>query len=198
MITRHALMLATVVTLTAIVAGPASSQTSPAALQIRTPPRGEVSGAAAATIRGHANRLRVVPSNCRVADARPCSSTAGLRAAVCRRSNPAFKANLPNVRVSFVLQAIANDIVANGGVNGDPFTFVEWLTTSSAASVEHGGPYGYILPPPGVTWDGDDLYHMVIYDALVFNACESFSSFPVEHDAVDRGQRQRDWRIQRQ
>ena len=64
-----------------------------------------------------------------------------------------------------------------------PLTFVEWLTTSSAASVEHGGPYGYTLPPPGVTWDGDDLYHTLIYDALVFNACESFSTFPVQHDA---------------
>ena len=30
---------------------------------------------------------------------------------------------------------------------------------------------------------GDDLFHTLIYDALVFNACESFAAFPVDHDA---------------
>ena len=47
-----------------------------------------------------------------------------------------------------------------------------------------GGPYGYPLPGPGVTWDEDDLYHTLIYDALVLNACENFPLFPVEHDAL--------------
>jgi hypothetical protein len=28
----------------------------------------------------------------------------------------------------------------------------------------------------------DDLSQTVIYDALVFNACDNFASFPVQHD----------------
>ena len=119
-----------------------------------------------------------------VADVRPCSSTEGPPAPRCQPSNRSSRRNLPNVRVSFVLQEISHRIVANGGVNGDPGTFVEWSTTSAAASEEHGGPYGYPLPGPGVTWDGDDLYHTIIYDALVLNACENFPVFPVEHDAL--------------
>jgi hypothetical protein len=50
--------------------------------------------------------------------------------------------------------------------------------------VEKGGPYWHPLPPPGKKWGGDDLYQTLIYDALVFNACDSFAAFPVKHDAV--------------
>jgi len=181
MITKHLLMLSSAVALTAITAGTASSQTSPT-----SPPP--------ATTRAFLAPLParfVVPST----DSRFCTELSGRRCppvlvyggaagGALPTVEAAFKANLPNVRVSFVLQALSNTIVANGGVNGDPFAFVEWTTTSSAASVENGGPYGYPLPPAGTTWSGDDLYMPVIYDALVFNACDSFASFPVRHDAV--------------
>jgi hypothetical protein len=98
--------------------------------------------------------------------------------------DPAFKLDLPNVRVTFVLQSIANTAVTNGGVVPDADTFVRWTTTGAAAAQEHGGPFGYTVPPPGATWDGDDIYHTIIYDALVLNACESFAPFPVDHEAV--------------
>ena len=97
--------------------------------------------------------------------------------------DPAFKLDLPHVRVSFVLQSISNTAVSNGGVQPDTDTFVRWMTTSSAASEERGGPYGYTLPAPGVSWDGEELYHAILYDALVLNACDSFGPFPVVHDA---------------
>ena len=76
-------------------------------------------------------------------------------------------------------------MVANGGINPGATTFVNWSTTSPAAWQEHGGPFGYTLPPPGVTWDGDEsVPTRSSYDALVLDACESFSPFPVTHDAT--------------
>jgi hypothetical protein len=96
---------------------------------------------------------------------------------------PAFKSYLPHVRVSFVLQRIDNEIVLNDGVELDPLDpYVETLTTSSAASVEHeAGSYSFDGPQPGGTLHFD--YAVLMYDALVYNACDSFSVFPVEHTA---------------
>jgi hypothetical protein len=93
----------------------------------------------------------------------------------------AFKADLPHVRVTFVVQRVENEIVANGGVNLGVYSW-PWVssTSSSAASVETDFT-GYVLPKPDDVWD-DGLYFRV-YDALVFNACETFSVFPVDHTA---------------
>jgi hypothetical protein len=183
MIPRHVLMLSTAVALTTMAAGTASSQTSNLVLQPRVPrikfltplPAPTVVNLTATTFCQQLQGLRCPP----------VLTNGGGAGNALPTIEPVFKANLPNVRVSFVLEEIENEIVAGGGVSGDPYAFVEWLTTSSAASIETGGPYGYPLPPPGVTWD--DLYHAVIYDAIVFNACESFSAFPVDHDASIEG-----------
>lgn len=100
---------------------------------------------------------------------------------------PAFQADLPNVRASFVVQDISNEVVAGGGVEtmGGDVSFVNWFTTSTAADVEQTGPFAWSLPEPGETWQ--DISHfgggggLLIYDALVLNACNTFSSFPIEH-----------------
>jgi len=94
-----------------------------------------------------------------------------------------FKANLPNVRVSFVVQQISHEAVTGGGVLGDDVAgdIVTWTTHSPAASVELGGPYGWGLPRAGETWSDTSL---TVYDALVFGACGTFSSFPVAHTAI--------------
>ena len=98
--------------------------------------------------------------------------------------DPALKADLPHVRVSMVLQEVANVIVSNGGVAVAGLNpLVEWATTGSAASVENGGPYGYTLPGPGTTWNNFGP-HTILYDALQFNACNGFAAFPITHDAV--------------
>jgi hypothetical protein len=181
MITRHLLMLSCAVALTVMATGTASSQTSPGSLPATTTPVKFLSPLPS---------RYVIPSTtatrCREQPGRRCPPIlvyGGKAGNPLPTIDPAFKANLPHVRVSFVLQEISNKAIANGGVN-DTTTFVEWTTTSAAASVENGGPYGYPLPTPGNTWDGDDLYHTLIYDALVFNACGSFAVFPVTHDAV--------------
>jgi hypothetical protein len=180
MITRHMLRVSCAIALTVMAAGTASSQTSPGSLPATT---------TTLTFLSPLPSRYVIPSTtatrCREPGRRcpPILVYGGKAANALPTIEPAFKANLPHVRVSFVLQEISNKAIANGGVN-DSLTFVEWTTTSGAASVENGGPYGYPLPPPGNTWDSDDLYHTLIYDALVFNACGSFASFPVTHDAV--------------
>jgi hypothetical protein len=180
MITRKLLMFSTAVALTAIAAGTASSQTWNLVLQPRAPRAKFLTPLPAPTM-----VMTTDTAFCLQLQGRRCPpvlTNGGGAGNALPTIEPVFKANLPNVRVSFVLEKIANEIVAGGGVNGDPYALVEWLTTSADASVEHGGPYGYALPPPGETWD--DLYHAVIYDALVFNACESFSGFAVTHDAT--------------
>jgi hypothetical protein len=173
MITKHVLMLSCAVALTAMAAGAASSQTSPRLSA--TPP--------AVTFLSPLPSRFVVPSTtatpCREQPGRKCPPIlvyGGKAGNALPTIDPGFKANLPHVRVSFVLQEISNKVVTNGGIS-DSLTFVEWLTTSLAASVEKGGPYGYPLPPAGKTWDEDDLYHTLIYDALVFNAAEASRRF---------------------
>jgi hypothetical protein len=97
---------------------------------------------------------------------------------------------LPNVRVSFFVQEISHEVVANDGVQTSPteVVFVNWTTTGSTAYVEEGGLYVFPLPEPGQTYDsstpGFGPHGLLIYDALVLNACGSFSSFPVEHEGT--------------
>lgn len=104
---------------------------------------------------------------------------------------PKITANLPNVRVSFFIQEISNEIIANGGVETAPgdFEFVEWLTTGSEADEENGGPFGWSLPGPGDTYNNFGAPHagpfgLMVYDALVLGACESLTSFDVQHEAT--------------
>jgi hypothetical protein len=91
---------------------------------------------------------------------------------------PVIKADLPHVRVSFVLQEVFHEVIANGGVN--TFPLVRWLTAGSAADLQNDESVAN-LPVPNGTWNADDV---LIYDALVFDACESFTTFPVVHDAA--------------
>jgi hypothetical protein len=180
---RHVVMLSTVLVVTAIAAGTASSRASEsAALQTRTP---------TSFLTPLPARLVFTPTDspyCRDLQGARCPPAlvySGPGGPALPTIEPAFKADLPNVRVSFVLQQISNTAVAGGGINPGATTFVEWLTTSPTASQEKGGPYGYTLPPPGVTWSADEIYHSIIYDALVLDACEAFPPvFVVDHDAV--------------
>ncbi|MFH0343757.1 MAG: hypothetical protein ACHBNF_16910 [Chromatiales bacterium] len=62
---------------------------------------------------------------------------------------------------------------------------VQWFTSGTEADVETDSPaFGFVwpLPGPGGTENlgGDGV---IIYDALVFNACGSFSSYPVKHSS---------------
>lgn len=104
---------------------------------------------------------------------------------------------LPHVRVSFYVDEITNVPVKNGGVGSskdepkkDEPNFVEWVTDGSPVDDELGGPYGWALPGPGETYDEFGPHAgpsgLRVYDALVFNACGSFASFDVAHDAVAR------------
>jgi hypothetical protein len=170
-------MLSAAVALTAITAGTASSQTS-------SPPRTPTT-----FLQPLPARLVFTPTTSKFCKGLPtylCPPVlvyGGAAGPGLPTTDPAFKANLPHLRVSFVLHEIENIVIDNGGVIPSTTTFVQWLTTSAAASQEKGGPYGYTLPLPGVTWDEDDLYHTLIYDALVLDACETFGVFPVTHDA---------------
>jgi hypothetical protein len=174
MIARRYLMLPMAAALTAIAVGALSSQTSFAQTQ---PPR----GAFLTPLPSPA----VVPQTspfCRALPGRRCPPilTYGREAGGAPPTlEPVIKADLPHVRVSFVVQEIFHQVIANGGVNTGPT--VTWETDGSAASIELGGPYDLWLPAPNGT---DNEHAWLIYDALVFDACESFPTFPVVHDAT--------------
>jgi hypothetical protein len=99
--------------------------------------------------------------------------------------------NYRNVRVSFYVTAISNEIVANGGVEVERLVLLRWLTSSPAADVQHSGPFDFIVPAPGESLSDLGMYPgngnpsgLLIYDALVFDACGAFASFPVDHEAT--------------
>ena len=121
----------------------------------------------------------------------PILTSGGITSGGIPTIEPAFKANLPHVRVSFFIQEISNQVIANGGVetdSADDWEFVNWTTTGADADIENSGPYGWSLPAPGQTYDSFGPHGgssgLMIYDALVFNACGSLSSFPVEHEGI--------------
>ena len=98
--------------------------------------------------------------------------------------DPAKKARVPNVRVSFVLQRV--QVVGDAAAWLDPtdlYFYIEWWTHSPSADVEE---------ETGMTVDGSiqldeqGYFHTppVIYDALALNACNGFSSFPIDHRVV--------------
>ncbi len=116
----------------------------------------------------------------------PVVSSGGIPGGVWMPEN--FGYNYRNVRVSFYVDEISNEIVANGGADVVNTGFVSWLTSSSEADLENGGPYGWTLPGPGQTYSDFGPHGgpsgLLIYDALVFNACGAFASFPVDHEAT--------------
>src|SRR5215203_297362 len=95
--------------------------------------------------------------------------------------DPAFKADLPNIRVSLVVQSMSNEIVANGGVAADPDRALWWTIGNTGTVpiflVDETGTSATALPDFGAP-DDDDL---LIYDAIVFGACESLSSFHIDY-----------------
>ena len=87
-----------------------------------------------------------------------------------------------NLRVSFVLQEMENEIVSGGGV--DIPAWAVWETTSSAATDESGGPFSLPAPGPGETWDVP--HANLIYNAIVEDGCGNTPVFPVEfHSSVN-------------
>jgi hypothetical protein len=177
MTARRVLVLPIAATLTAIAVGALSSQTSHAQT---APPR-----AAFLTPLPPPTVVQSTSPFCRGLQGRQCAPVLTYGGAARHdlpTIEPKIKADLPHVRVSFVLEEISHAVVANSGITTG--AMVEWLTTGSAAAVENGGPWTYSLPPANVTWDEDDLHHTLLYDALVFNACESFPVFPVVHDTA--------------
>ena len=95
---------------------------------------------------------------------------------------PSIRHSKPTCRmysVSMVLQEITNEIVANGGVEGSDgihnHARVEFTTNGEPVP-----PFTlYQLPGPGAP---PASYAEVIYDTLLFNQCDSFTSFsPVSH-----------------
>ncbi|MGI9285789.1 MAG: hypothetical protein ACR2P1_10400 [Pseudomonadales bacterium] len=92
-----------------------------------------------------------------------------------------------NVRVSMYISSISNTAVEGGGVDPGDDGFVWWDTSSVEADEENGGPYAWTLPGPGETYDNfgphEGFFGARIYDALVFGACGSLTSFDIGHNA---------------
>jgi hypothetical protein len=97
--------------------------------------------------------------------------------------DPAFKANLPNARVTMALEKVVNEVAGHGAIEPLEAATMDlrWQTAGSAADIEitdvsidakSAVPGTWTLPNP-----------VVIYDALVFGACETLNSFPVDHYA---------------
>lgn len=172
------LCILTAVVATTLAAGIASSQTTSQSFLTPLPAR----FVAPPSTTGFCGQLALVGRRCPPVVVYGGPSSGGPLPTI----DPPLKADLPHVRVSMVLQEIANVIVSGGGVSVTGLNpFVEWTTTGAAASVERGGPYGYSLPGPGSTWNNFGP-HTILYDALQFNTCESFGAFPIRHDAVIR------------
>lgn len=93
-------------------------------------------------------------------------------------------ATLPaNLRVTFVLQQMQNEVVSGNGV--DVPCWATWETHSPVATLErsNGGPFSLPAPGPGEIWP---IPHANgIYDALVRDGCGNTPVFPVEfHSTV--------------
>lgn len=173
---KHLCTLTATVVATTFAAGIASSQTTSPSFLTPLPSR----FVAPAPTTGFCGQLALSGRRCPPVLVYSGPSSGGPLPTI----DPALKANLPHVRVSMVIQEIANVIVAGGGVSvGALNPLLEWTTTGSAASVERGGPYYWPLPGPGATWNNFGP-HPIIYDALQFNTCDSFGAFPIQHDAV--------------
>lgn len=92
-----------------------------------------------------------------------------------------------NVRVTMYISSISNTAVEGGGFDPGGNGFVWWDTSSVEADEEDGGPYAWTLPGPGETYDSfgphEGFFGAQVYDALVFDACGSLTSFDIGHAA---------------
>ena len=95
--------------------------------------------------------------------------------------DPAFTAHVPNVRVSFALHRIVNEVVEDPGAGVHEGLFLFMKTYGSAASVERYSWSFNVTTAPNDTTNFAEP--PLIYDALVFGACESLASFPITHEA---------------
>ncbi|MCA1604203.1 MAG: hypothetical protein LC775_01665 [Acidobacteria bacterium] len=93
-----------------------------------------------------------------------------------------FTARPPeNLRVTFLLQQIENEIVSGSGAGGAAAPCFAWWEARSSVSVataENGGPFALPVPGPGEIWPIP--YHNGIYDAIVQDGCGNTEIFPVE------------------
>jgi hypothetical protein len=90
-----------------------------------------------------------------------------------------FEATLPaNVRVTFVLQQMENEVVAGNGVGNT--CWARWETHSSVATEERegGGPFSLPAPGPGEIWSVPHAND--IYDAIVQDGCGNTPVIPIE------------------
>jgi hypothetical protein len=85
----------------------------------------------------------------------------------------------PNLRITFVLQQMENEVISGDGV--DIFRWAFWETSSPIATEEASGPYGLPAPGPDEIWDV--TFHNQIYDAIVEEGCGSTPVFPVQFDS---------------
>ena len=101
--------------------------------------------------------------------------------------DPPVAADLPHVRVTFLMQDMVNEPVANGGVQGGypadwwvPIsTTVEFASTAADVFTRHAGlTMPSQLGPAFFPSSGNT--GIFLWEALVLNACESFPGFPVE------------------
>jgi hypothetical protein len=112
---------------------------------------------------------------CRDAAARQCPGVltyGGARGGL-PTVDPAFKAHLPNARVTMVLETVSIPSPIGGW---DPPLTLRFETSSSAADVQIASSEVDLVDSDGMLSSP-----VVIYDALVLGGCESLASFPVDH-----------------
>lgn len=98
--------------------------------------------------------------------------------------------NAPNVLVTMYVKEISNAAVSNGGFDPeDPKDvgnkWIRWDTASPEADVQSEYGAELVIPNPGITNDYTTFYNPVygigIYQALIYGACDSLSSFDLTH-----------------
>lgn len=95
--------------------------------------------------------------------------------------DPVFQGDVPHVLVSFVLQKIE----VTGSAPFEPHQIdwpLIWDTHSPAASQENSHAGYWIEGAEELDENGYFHNPLLIYSALILDACDSFSSFPVTHE----------------
>lgn len=96
----------------------------------------------------------------------------------------------PNVLVTLYVREIFNEGIANGGFDPeDPEDignkWIRWDTISPEADVQSEYGSELVIPNPGTTTDYTNFYNPVygigIYQALIYDACETLNSFDLTH-----------------
>jgi len=184
MVTKHLLTASTAAALTAMLASAASSQTTAGTLKAPPPKVSFLTPLPSRFV------LRPVDPDyprevCREQAGRRCPPVLayGGVAGGLPTIEPAVQSYLPHVRVTFALEDVFNEVVEAPGIDPQHGSMaLRWETTSSAADVEvQAGWLNLYNPSPDTNWTL--LKPSVIYDALVFDACDSFPTFPIDHTA---------------